>query len=104
MVTLVVKNPASNAGEARGMGLIPDLGRFSGVEKAAPFSILAWEIPWTEESGGLQSMGPQRVRHNWATKYSPLSVEKEIQNKRKLVIFEYSYLSFTPHSDQEKCP
>ena len=30
-------------------------------------SILAWEIPWTEEPGGLQSMGLQRVGHNWAT-------------------------------------
>ena len=29
-------------------------------------SILAWEIPGIEESGGLQSMGPQRVRHNLA--------------------------------------
>ena len=27
-------------------------------------SILAWEIPWTEEPGGLQSIGPQRVGHN----------------------------------------
>ena len=27
-------------------------------------SILAWEVPWTEEPGGLQSMGSQRVRHN----------------------------------------
>ena len=27
-------------------------------------SILAWEIPWTGESGGLQSMGSQRVGHN----------------------------------------
>ena len=27
-------------------------------------SILAWEIPWTEEPGGLQSMGPQRVGHD----------------------------------------
>ena len=27
-------------------------------------SILAWETPWTEEPGGLQSMGLQRVRHN----------------------------------------
>ena len=27
-------------------------------------SIVAWEIPWIEESGGLQSMGLQRVRHN----------------------------------------
>ena len=30
-------------------------------------SILAWRIPWTEEPGGLQSMGTQRVRHNWVT-------------------------------------
>ena len=28
------------------------------------FSILAWKIPWTEEAGGLQSMGSQRVGHN----------------------------------------
>ena len=31
---------------------------------AAHSSILAWRIPWTEESGGLQSAGLQRVRHN----------------------------------------
>ena len=30
-------------------------------------SILAWRIPWTEEPGKLQSMGLQRVRHDWAT-------------------------------------
>ena len=30
--------------------------------------ILAWRIPWTEEPGGLQSMGSQRVRHNLTTK------------------------------------
>ena len=30
-------------------------------------SILAWRIPWGEESGGLQSMGPQRVRHDFHT-------------------------------------
>ena len=28
------------------------------------FSILAWKIPWTEEPGGLQSMGLQSVRYN----------------------------------------
>ena len=33
-------------------------------EMAIHFSIFAWEIPWTEESGGLQSMGSQRVRHD----------------------------------------
>ena len=30
-------------------------------------SFLAWKIPWTEEAGRLQSMGWQRVRHDWAT-------------------------------------
>ena len=29
-------------------------------------SVLAWRIPWTEEPGGLQSMGSQRVRHDWS--------------------------------------
>ena len=33
-------------------------------EMAAHSSILAWRIPWTEEPGGLQSMGSQRVRHD----------------------------------------
>ena len=33
-------------------------------------SILAWEIPWTEEPGGLQSMGSQRGRHDWMTEHS----------------------------------
>ena len=31
-------------------------------------SILAWRVPWTEEPGGLQSVGSQRVGHNLATK------------------------------------
>ena len=35
-------------------------------EMATHSSILAWWIPWTEEPGGLQSMGSQRVRHNRA--------------------------------------
>ena len=33
-------------------------------------SILAWKIPWTEEPAGLQSMGSQRVGHNWASKHA----------------------------------
>ena len=32
--------------------------------------ILAWRIPWTEEPGGLQSKGSQRVEHDWSTKHS----------------------------------
>ena len=40
-------------------------------EMATHSNILAWKIPWTEELGGLQSMGPQRVRHDLVTKLSP---------------------------------
>ena len=36
-------------------------------------SILAGVFPWTEEPGGLQSMGSQRVRDDWATKHSTRS-------------------------------
>ena len=43
-------------------------------------SILAWRIPWTEEPGGLQSVGMKRVRHNWAT---DTSVTKERKIHRK---------------------
>ena len=37
-------------------------------EMATHGSTLAWKIPWTEELGRLQSMGLQRVRHDWGTK------------------------------------
>ena len=39
-------------------------------EMATHFSILAWKIPWTEEPGGLQSMGSQRVEHDFMTSLS----------------------------------
>ena len=50
--------------------LVPSLGREDPLEKemAIHSNILAWEIPWTEEPGGLQSTGSQRVGHNLATK------------------------------------
>ena len=42
-------------------------GDFLEKKMATHASMLVWEIPWTKESGGLQSMGSQRVEHNWAT-------------------------------------
>ena len=51
------------------MGLIPGLGTSPWRRKWHPHAIiLAWEIPWREDSGGLQSMRSQRVRHHLATK------------------------------------
>ena len=45
---------------------IQSLGQEDPLEKdmATHSSIFAWKIPWTEEPGGLQSMGSQRVGHN----------------------------------------
>ena len=45
------------------------LGQENHLEKgmATHYSILAWRILWTEEPGGLYSMGSQRVRHDWVT-------------------------------------
>ena len=60
----MVKNTPANAGDARDMGLIPGLGRFPGEGMANHSSIIAWRIPWTEESAGRQSMGLQRVEHD----------------------------------------
>ena len=53
----MVKNPPANAGEVRDASSIP--GQEDSLEKgmATHSSILAWRIPWTEEPGGLQSLG-----------------------------------------------
>ena len=57
----MVKNLLANAGDT---GSIPGWGRSLEEEMTTHSSITAWRIPWTEESGGLQSMGSQRVRHD----------------------------------------
>ena len=46
-------------------GSIPGWGRSPGEGDGNPLSILACEIPWTEGSSGLQSMGLQRAGHDW---------------------------------------
>ena len=56
----MVKNPPAKAGVLRDVVL--GLGGSLGKEMATYFSILAGRIPWTEEPGGLWSMGSQRVR------------------------------------------
>ena len=60
----MVKNLAVSAGDVRDVGSI--LGQEDLLEEgmATHSSILAWRMPWTEEPGGLQSMGSQRVGHD----------------------------------------
>ena len=63
-MALVVQNSAANAGNIRDVG--SSLGGEDPLEEemATPSSILAWRIPWTEEPGGLQALGSQRVGHD----------------------------------------
>ena len=63
-VALVVKNPPAKAGDVRDVGSIPGSEDPLEKEMATHSSILAWRILWTEEPGGLQSMGSQRVRQD----------------------------------------
>ena len=67
-VALEVKNPPSNAGDIRDEDLTPTtLGHTCGSSGGGHgnlCSILAWRIPWTEEPGGLQSIGSQRVGYD----------------------------------------
>ena len=60
-VVLVAKNPPANAGD---VGLIPGSEDPLEKEMATRSSVLAWRISWTEETGGLQSTGSQRIGHN----------------------------------------
>ena len=49
------------------------MGREDSLEEemATHSSVLAWKIPWTEEPGGLQSTGSQRVEHDRVTEHTP---------------------------------
>ena len=55
---------------------------------AAHFSFLAWEIPWTEEPGGLQSMGLQRVGRDLVTNNTATD----------LMVPAVSFIKTAPHS------
>ena len=61
--SLVVQWLIPHAPNVGGPGLIPGQGT-SGEGNAPHSSTLAWKIPWTEEPGGLQSMGSLRVGHD----------------------------------------
>ena len=59
-MALEVRNPPANAGDNRGANLIPGSERSLEEEMVTGSSIFAWEILWTEEPGGLQSLGLEK--------------------------------------------
>ena len=65
---------------------VRSLGQEDPLEKemATHSSTLAWKIPWTEEPGRLQSMGLQRVRHDWVTSLCAHQVLWNIWSSREI--------------------
>ena len=89
----VVKNPPANEGDTR--NLIPGSGRSPGV---GGNSILAWEILWTEEPGGLQPIGSQRVGHDWAHTHNTVqNITVSIFNQHKKLSMRYFAFLFFSH-------
>ena len=79
----LVKNPSAKAGD---MGLVPGLRRSSGEGNGTPSSILAWEISWTEESGGLKSMVLEKSQTQLS--YSTITTNQERGHEiRKMVLW-----------------
>ena len=66
-------------------------------EMAAHFSILAWKIPWTEEPGGLHSMGLQRVGHGLVTKITTkVALEPQLTEKHEQTFCPTQFLASGP--------
>ena len=63
----MVKNPPANAGDTV---LIPGTGRSPGEGNGNPLQYSCLENPWTEEPGGLQSIGWQTVRYDRVTEHT----------------------------------
>ena len=61
---VVVMDPPARAGGARDMGSVPGSGRSPGGGTGNPRQYAYRRIPWTEEPGRLQPMGPQRAGHD----------------------------------------
>ena len=72
-------------------------------------SILAWRIPWTEELGGLESMGSQRVGYDWATNTFHTFIQLNTKNpnntnklnRTKQIFFQKRHI--TDHRHMKRC-
>ena len=100
-----VKNPPAkkkkkkeftcSARDTGDMGLTPELERFPGEGNSNPSSILTWRIPCTEESGGLQCIGSQKVKHDLATEHTYIHTQTHthIGDIRILLLLLLSHFS-----------
>ena len=94
----MVKNlPAKQETQVYSLGLADPLEK----EIKTHSSILAWEITWTEEPGGLWSMGSQRVGRNLATKQQQrLDMPANLENSAMVTGLENVSFNFSPKERQ----
>ena len=93
----MIKNPPGNARDA-----VWSLGRADPLEKemAAHSGVLAWESLWTEELGGLQSVGHQRVGQDLATKQQ----QQQQQSRQKCEKGGRKRGEAEPRLEEARCP
>ena len=65
-------------------------------------SIHAWRIPWKEEPGGLQSMGSQRVGHNWAPNTLLFTILQAFSNAYRKILTFPQVSGFSPSFTDEE--
>ena len=73
---------------------VPSLGWEDTLEKgmATPFSIFAWEIPWTEEPSGLQSTGSQESDPTWRLKHYHTYIHICVYTHTHIHTYTYTYI------------
>ena len=74
-------------------GSIPGQGDPLEEEMASHSRILAWRIPWTEEPGGIQSMGSKRVEYSWAHTHSLTHIHPPSALLSQLFSFLFTLIS-----------
>ena len=106
LVAQVVEKSAYNGGDLMQETQLWSLGQEDPLEKGMTThsSILAWEIQWTEEPGGLQSMGLQRVEQGWGmnaltlslspSEWSSNNITKKVLSACKVIIHLDGFIIF----------
>ena len=103
-VALRVKNLPASVGGARDDISIPGSGKSSGRGMATHSSIFAWRIPWTDGLGRVESMGLQRIGHDWVINtFTSLSVFIKYVHLHQKTTKEKELVSIFIYQNSESC-
>ena len=88
------KESACNAGAAGSLSSVRSLGWEDPLEKGMTtrFSVFAWRTPWTEESGGLWSMGPRLQLDTTEAQYGTVPKPRSVYTYTRFSVFMTAYI------------